>query len=279
MEKIGLILIALITIIVTGIGPGVAQPLTPRESIPADISPEVRKQIDRLRSQDAIERAYAADSLKKMGEKAAPAIPFLIAILDDFRTLQWNAPSGAITSPSIEATEALAGMGTLSLEPLLGVLRNVHWPWPIRMKAAKTLGYIKNNRAVDPLIAALRDKISEIRENAAWALGYIKDTRAVEPLIGILKDRYENERVLRETILALGKLRDERAVEALFDALSYSNYTISTHAAEVLEEIKGANRVELLIVRLRNGDQKVRQKAAKAVQTLEIKDERVADLL
>ena len=43
--------------------------------------------------------------------------------------------------------------------------------------------------AVEPLIAALQDQISSVREHAAWALGKIGDPRAVEPLIAALHDR------------------------------------------------------------------------------------------
>ena len=43
--------------------------------------------------------------------------------------------------------------------------------------------------AVEPLIAALRDKDWHVREGAAEALGWIKDPSAVEPLIGALKDK------------------------------------------------------------------------------------------
>jgi HEAT repeat protein len=41
---------------------------------------------------------------------------------------------------------------------------------------------------VEPLIAALKDKDSDVRKAAAEALGKIGDPRAVEPLIAALKD-------------------------------------------------------------------------------------------
>jgi HEAT repeat protein len=39
-------------------------------------------------------------------------------------------------------------------------------------------GKIRDGRAVDPLIAALRDEDARVRENAAEALGKIRDVRA-----------------------------------------------------------------------------------------------------
>jgi hypothetical protein len=43
--------------------------------------------------------------------------------------------------------------------------------------------------AVEPLIAALKDPVSNLRGNAAEALGRIADPRAARPLIAALKDR------------------------------------------------------------------------------------------
>jgi len=60
----------------------------------------------------------------------------------------------------------------------------------VREEAAETLGCIKHNRAVEPLIALLEDEDEDIgvREAAAKALGKIKDERAIEPLTAALKD-------------------------------------------------------------------------------------------
>ena len=51
-----------------------------------------------------------------------------------------------------------------------------------RWKAAESLGRIRDNRAVDPLILALTDEDWRVRQKAAWALGKIGDPRALVPL-------------------------------------------------------------------------------------------------
>jgi HEAT repeat protein len=58
----------------------------------------------------------------------------------------------------------------------------------VRQAAAEALGKIKDRRAVEPLIAALKDESFSVRQAAAEALGKIKDPRAVEPLSAALKD-------------------------------------------------------------------------------------------
>ena len=101
----------------------------------------------------------------------------------------------------------------------------------IRMNAAKALGEIKNPKAVEPLIVALKDENpgvreeaakalvqigvpavnvlidalkdgdADVRERATWALGAIKDSIAVKPLIALLKDK--NPRVQEQAVKAL----------------------------------------------------------------------------
>lgn len=58
----------------------------------------------------------------------------------------------------------------------------------IRRNAAKSLGNLRDIRAVVPLINALEDKYWKVQRNAAEALGKIGDPRAIEPLKKILDE-------------------------------------------------------------------------------------------
>ena len=60
-------------------------------------------------------------------------------------------------------------------------------------------------RAVEPLIAALKDSDGDVRRYAARALGQINKARGVEPLIAMLKDV---NGVSRARAYALGKIKD-----------------------------------------------------------------------
>lgn len=73
-----------------------------------------------------------------------------------------------------------------------------------REEAAEALGEIRDPKAVDPLIAALRDRDAEVREEAAKSLGMIGDRKAVEPLNEALKD--VDPKVRREAEQALARL-------------------------------------------------------------------------
>jgi beta-lactamase regulating signal transducer with metallopeptidase domain/protocatechuate 3,4-dioxygenase beta subunit len=91
-----------------------------------------------------------------------------------------------------------------------------------REAAAQELGELRAPRAVDALIAALKDTDVGVRGAAARALGNIGDERAVEPLIGAYQDKeYES---FIDAIWALGDIGGTRAEEILVQALNYQGY-------------------------------------------------------
>jgi hypothetical protein len=73
---------------------------------------------------------------------------------------------------------------------LIGALKN---GWLSR-KAACALGDMKADEALEPLVDALQDSNSDVRQAAAKALGDIGDVRAIEPLRQALGDRYRGVR-------------------------------------------------------------------------------------
>ena len=60
-----------------------------------------------------------------------------------------------------------------------------------RWRAIEVLARIGDERAIEPLIAALKDQDWRVRQKAAWALGYLGDPRALAPLRRALGDRRE----------------------------------------------------------------------------------------
>ena len=104
----------------------------------------------------------------------------------------------------------------------------------VRKTAAKALRTIGVERAVEPLIQALKDKDAFVRQYAAEALRIIGDERAVEPLIQVLKD--ENGQVREKAVEALGRIGDEKAVEPLLQAILDEKVHI-VDTAKVLERM------------------------------------------
>ena len=170
----------------------------------------------------------------------------------------------------------------------------------VRQAAAEVLGKIGDPRAVEPLIAALKDAEWIVREAAAKALGKIGDTRAVEPLIAALKD--QNSWARAAAAESLGKIGDPRAVELLIATLKDKDSGVRKAAAKALDHLGwepaqdeiagwywiakrdwdkcvalGALTVEPLIAALKDAGWSVRADAAKALG--KIGDPRVVEPL
>lgn len=147
----------------------------------------------------------------------------------------------------------------------------------VREGAALALGRIlrktKDSNASSPLIAALSDQNSLVREAAAGALGQTKDPSMVGPLTGVLTDTISEVRVA--AVKALGNI-GAPALEPLSNSLNSTDSDVRASAVEVLGSI-GEPAVEVLITALQNPDPTVRWHAA--AELGEIKDPRVVEPL
>ena len=146
----------------------------------------------------------------------------------------------------------------------------------VRIDVVKALGRIDDPLVVEPLIAALRDESWPVRKAAVIALGRIEDPRAVEPLIARLRDK--NSDVQERAAEALGSFNDPRAVDALIAALqNKSNAGVAASAATALGRIKDPRAVEPLIAALKRKKGFIAHNSADALG--EIKDPRAIEPL
>ena len=116
----------------------------------------------------------------------------------------------------------------------------------IRKAAAMKLARSGDERAIRPLIVALKDDGDwEVRALVAEVLAGTGDDRAVDPLIGALKDSHWYVR--KKAAEALGSIGDARvidpsitskAVEPLIEALKDKDAGVREAAAEALEKIQ-----------------------------------------
>jgi len=92
---------------------------------------------------------------------------------------------------------------------------------------------MKKNQDMNGLVKALRS--SWLSSKAAKALGEVGDERAIEPLIEALNSRYVDTREAAAD--ALGRIGDERAIGKLNIALDDSYITVREHARTAIENI------------------------------------------
>lgn len=129
--------------------------------------------------------------------------------------------------------------------------------WFRRKEAAITLGEMGDERAVAPLITALRDDEWNVREATEDALAMI-GSPAVEPLIKALRE-YQTRRYV---IKILGRIKDERVLDPLFVQLR--NEEFKDDATAALVEV-GLPAVERLTAVLNDKDRNVRKHAVLAL--------------
>lgn len=114
----------------------------------------------------------------------------------------------------VYAIEQLKQMSHPSIVPIL--IEALSYVTPdVRIKAAKALGEIKDNRGTQSLIKALIDPNWEIRAEAADSLGAIRDPFAVDPLLELLSDPVNS--VKASAANALISIGDTRALQTVLD--------------------------------------------------------------
>ena len=129
-----------------------------------------------------------------------------------------------------------------------------------RMKAARSLGGVKEFRAVELLISALRDNASEVREAAAKALGRLQNSDAVQPLARTLDD--SDNRVRLAAGASLMQLGDPRGLEPMLRTLNDPDEK-DPNETVALSIFEMNNGVELVVRTLKeHSDEEVRRLAA-----------------
>jgi HEAT repeat protein len=139
----------------------------------------------------------------------------------------------------------------------------------LRVTAALGLGVNGSARAVEPLLAAMRDDAAGVRANAVWALGRIRDPRAAGPAIAAFADRSP---VVREAAAgALGHLEARSATLHLRRGLREDRVAaVRRTAAWALTKIEAEKAIEpMAAVMGKDPDAGVREMCAWALGNLE----------
>jgi len=121
-------------------------------------------------------------------------------------------------------------------------------PSLVRSEVAISLGKIKGEEVLKPLIKSLKDdKRAAVRKSAAYALGEIKGDEVISPLIDALKN--DDVGIVRnEAAVALGKIKGEKVVAPLLYALRKDKYETTRKSAAIgLREVKFESAAEGLV--------------------------------
>jgi HEAT repeat protein len=133
-----------------------------------------------------------------------------------------------------------------------------------RARALWKLSKIKDSRAVEHLIAALRDRHWLVRKTAVEALGTMEDARVVDTLAELLMDGKADVR--QATINVLERFGDKRGRKRLIQDLGDEAFGIRFEAAKSLAEFGDTRAVRVLIQGLKRDCN--HQQRAEAVMAL-----------
>jgi HEAT repeat protein len=153
---------------------------------------------------------------------------------------------------------------TMAVEPLIETLKDDNEN--TRLNSIKTLGELRDPRAVRPLLQIFRDRVPRNREAAAWALYQIGNA-SVEPLVEMLDD--PNEAIRERTQQALSLIENPRAPASLVTALRNGSAQVRQDAAFALHDVQDASVIDPLIEALEDEEPGVRLKVVETLGELQ----------
>jgi len=274
-----------------------AQPHTVHPTIPKDqIAPELPADVKQHIEQLYVRPGKEIGALLAMDRRALPALPFLRSMLHDTRAL----PMAVCIASSYASRVRPAGNDTYGgwAAEMIGCAARAYRATPLtvalrdalvqslhdkdarrRLNAVRALCEMSDPRALEPLLAMLKDPDPRVRNCTARGLGMqgLRHPRAVEPLITVLTDPKEQLDVRSGAAGTLGDLEDPRAVDPLVAVLRSAppqqdtepahSKTIYTHAwlraraANALGEIADPRALGPLLVALKDPDPDMRAAA------------------
>ncbi|HLF72132.1 MAG TPA: M1 family aminopeptidase [Dehalococcoidia bacterium] len=171
----------------------------------------------------------------------------------------------------IEAARALGKKGDrTAIEALAKAVREDGF-WGVQAEAAKALGSVRSNGALDELLASTAVKHPKARRAVYSALGEFREERAAEALEKVIDGGDESYYVEARAAAAIGKTRSPRAFAVLQRALTKDsmNDTIRSSAFAGFGELKDERGLPLAIEWSRYGKpQNVRGGAVGALAKL-----------
>ncbi len=231
-----------------------AQPNLPIERIPGGTPDDVRQKIEGLYAENPVVRALAARDLGAIGEpRAAAAVPFLTALLNDYSPLERRMDAtlpgyGEPTSPRSEARKALLRMPKAAAEHLSQVVAGEPEPFPsCWATGAEIFGQVAGAEAV-PILARYREHADRATRNCViTGLGNTRSEKAIPYLLGALKD--SDYTVRRAAVQGLGSIGHADTVPSLLTCLKDEESGVRGDAAEALASV-GDTRAILPLVDL-----------------------------
>ena len=149
----------------------------------------------------------------------------------------------------VDAARALGKKGDKDAIAALGKALREDAFWGVQAEAAKALGAIRSNAALDELLASTGVEHAKARRAVMRALGEFREERAAEALERVIDQGDASYYVEAAAAAAIGKTRSPRAFAALERALQKDsmNEIIRASAFEGFAELKDERAIDVCI--------------------------------
>jgi aminopeptidase N len=149
----------------------------------------------------------------------------------------------------IEAARALGKKGDKDAIAALGKAVREDGFWAVQAEAAKALGTIRSNAAMDELLASASVEHPKARRAVFRALGEFREERAADALLKVVNEGDASYYAEAFATAALGKTRSPRAFEALTRSLTKEsqNDVIRASAFQGFGDLRDERGVDVLI--------------------------------
>ncbi len=238
----------ILSLLLSAGGPPAADREPTKGDIPAGLSPQLKALIEQTFSANPEERGNACKALGKMGPQAAPAVPFLLRLIEDKSDAGPDAKSEEHLSVGSVACSAVAKIGPPALDACIAALRRASGDR--RDALIGQLGKFDDPRATSELASMLGDPDVNVRSGAMWVLSrsprFSRDPRVVPAVIRVLRtDKVEWMRAWAAD--ALGELHDPRVFDPLIAALKDPDFVDRNCAASSLGKLRDRRAVPALV--------------------------------
>jgi HEAT repeat protein len=229
------------------------------------VSEAARPAYRQMFASSAEERCYGARTFATLRPVEEPAIRRLVKLLTDHAPFEEYDPNGhAWTSTPADCAEpALTSIGEPAIAHVIPLARHVDPD--VRRHAVLVLARSRDPRAVEPLLAAFRDRDVRVRR-AAVVWTWSSDPRFFDAYARALEDRDGGVRFQASRVI--GSFEDERLVDVLLQNLAGNDVEVRQYAAIHLGKHRDPRIGPALITVLRDPSGLVQAHAALALGEL-----------
>lgn len=240
------------------------------EGIPAGTTPEVRREIARLRSRRPARRCEAALELGRLsaGDAARRLVPLLSDEEEAMGPVERILQSLMMGSPSRKvadcAATALGQLANLATGDLIGAVDNADTR--IKSRALRVLALSSDTRAVEFMAARIDDADAGVRRQALISVAQNRHRERARAIQQALRDPNAETRGLALTFIDANDA--PWGFPATLQAASDPDAAVRGTAADRLGALGDARAIDALIDRLSDGDPGVRQRALNSLRLL-----------